>query len=105
MEGRIVLRELYEQCYGIANHIESKNPLEIVLKQPNEDLTSYNPMANVAEQFARLGLYELYGIPFDKFIQLPTTQTKMLLKAANDRTIKERERAVKLDKETKKITG
>ena len=96
-----MLRELYEQVYGIANHIESKNPLEIVLVQDNELLVTNDPMTNIIEQYAALDLYGMFGIAFDKFIKLPSYQTKMMIKSANKKREREAHKAQEMEAKSK----
>ena len=103
MEGQYLLRELYEQCYGIADHLNSSNPMELVLKQPNETIEHHEQEQNLVDQFAALDIYATFGVSFSEFKKLSIRESSLLIKSANKRKEQESVRAKKLEAETKKM--
>lgn len=104
LEGKILLRELYEQCYGIADHISSENPMEIVLRQSREELDKHTQEQDLVDQYAALDIYGTFGISFVEFKKLPISESTMLMKSANTRRERESKRAQELEQESKRIT-
>lgn len=101
MEGQFVLRELYEQCYGIADHYASNNPMEIVLKQTLEDTKLDERAQNLIDQFSALDIYQTFGVSYVEFKKMSTRESGMLMISANDKKERMSKQAKKLERETK----
>ena len=63
-----MLRELYELVYGIADHINDENPLNIVMKQDAEYVEAM-PYKHIMDQFIKLGVFECTGVSLDDFLK------------------------------------
>ena len=91
-ETQLALLELYETMYGIADHEDpqiQKRPLAIMALHTKENTRAYSPLYKRIDQFARLKIFETYGIPLDRFFALPTEYVQYIMALADAQTREE----------------
>jgi hypothetical protein len=81
--GKIVLRELYEQVFGIYNHLaKDKNPLAIVGLRKKESLTEGDPIDDLIGAYTNYDINGNFGLSFIEFVGLPSYVSTKLIKEA-----------------------
>lgn len=86
------LRELYETMYGIYDHDRPDarmRPLALVALHPKENTSSYSPLYRRIDRFKRLRMYELFGMPLDRFLAMPTEYVEYCFRLAEISTHEE----------------
>jgi hypothetical protein len=96
LEGQQILREAYDQSYGIFDytrqaHIERSTsnkslyrPLSSVAIHYAEDVVGTDEMASVIEQFGRLRIYERFGLDLIQYLSLPREMFRVVRKQAEE---------------------
>lgn len=73
VEIRLILRDLYEQHYGIFDHLKlgKSRPLASVALHPAEEFSANSALHESALLFARKKMYELFGMSHLELLKLP----------------------------------
>lgn len=85
VEVRIVLRELYEQKYGIYNKALDKEPrpMSSVALHPAENITDDSVLEESMELFVRHKIYELFGLSHTELMRQTREVVGLYYKVAN----------------------
>lgn len=96
--AQIILRERYEDAFGVYNHKgqEGTHPLALVMHNWSEDNVTGGRLRERMEAFAENGVAKHFNISFHEFIQQPTYVCDMMLdvsEAMNQRDVNSPEAA------------
>lgn len=72
--AQLLLRESYEQIYGLFNHDAPEatlRPLAVVAMHPKEDVANYSKLYRIMQRYVDHGIRELTGMNFQEFLQQP----------------------------------
>jgi hypothetical protein len=96
-DGQLLLREAYDQSYGIFNHLgqaqHARDSTDLKAKRPlalfayfaaENDSGTPRSYGYLADRFLDLQLH-LFGITIFEFLDLPRAQAEILIKAAESR--------------------
>ena len=96
MDGLQVMREAYDQSYGIFDHTAQivrerqtsdphvKRPLASVAHHASEATGNYSPVALVVKTFGRLKIYEKFGLSLIDYLQLPREYAESIMRQAEE---------------------
>ena len=76
----------YDSYYGIFDHRrhEEQRPMGLMATHPAEDVFFTHPLFECARNWRKGRIHELFGISFDKYIELPHPAIEMLTELANE---------------------
>jgi hypothetical protein len=79
-EAQLVLRDFYENDYGIYNHANPKadNPFAMVLHHWCEDTVAFGPLHDEMEKFLQLDVPKHFGLSWDEFLNRPEYECRMM---------------------------
>jgi hypothetical protein len=86
IESQILLRELYDTNFKIANHDNPHRPLSLVEMQVKETVSPYSREYRTYSRFAALKVGELFNISIDEFLRLPRERVEMMFQIAEERS-------------------
>lgn len=89
VESQILLRELYDSNFQIAQHGDVRRPLSLVSMQTKETIGPFSREFRVYRRFAALRVGELFNISVNEFLQLPREKVEMMFQIAEDKTLVE----------------
>ena len=75
--------ELYEQEFGICNHLNAANPLSSVQLNNAEDYLKNSLYKLYLEVFLNREIHKKLGINFDDFLNRPKFEIEMIMKTLN----------------------
>ena len=84
-ESQLLLRDLYETNFRIANHADPNRPMSLVAKQPKETLGPYSRERRLFHRFASLGVGELFKISVTEFLNQPRERVEMMFEIAEEK--------------------
>jgi len=100
IQRKIVLDELYQQIYGIYDHMSNPDPLAVCSSFESEEIEKMDPTRYMLDIYRNEGIKDQYGLTVLEFLDLPTNITKMLLDSGK----KDRQREHKELEELRKLT-
>ncbi len=83
---KIVLRDLYEEYYGIYPHISKHNksrPLASVAMHPCENKTDNSLLEEALNNYVKANIFEFFGLNWNEFISQPREVNELMLKIAD----------------------
>jgi hypothetical protein len=108
VSSRIVLQQAYEDTFGIFNYISQikqeqtitdpglKRPLSSVAMHPAEDTSAGSRIRELIKIYARLKVYQNYGLSFTELLELPVEYVDDILMECSKIYKEEEKRAVAL---------
>ncbi len=85
IETQLMLRELYDQNFGISQHDDPRRPLSIVAMQTKETLGPYSRTYRLYHRFASLNVGDLFKISINDFLNQPRELVEMMFTIAEHR--------------------
>ncbi len=89
VESQLLLRELYENHFKIAQHNNPARPMSLVAMQPKETIGPYSRMMRLYKRFASLKVGELFHISITEFLELPRERVEMMFEIAEEKSTAE----------------
>lgn len=84
-ESQILLRDLYDSNFGIANHADPRRPLSLVAMHQKELTGPYSRQDRLYRRFASLGIGQLFNIGINDFLNQPRELVELMFQIAEDK--------------------
>ncbi|QVD49165.1 hypothetical protein LUCX_95 [Xanthomonas phage vB_XciM_LucasX] len=85
-ESQLLLREAYDDTFGIAKHSQSRNPMSLVSVQSSELIGPFSRQYRLYKRFATLDIGKLFGLNITEFLQQPREMIELMFAIAEERT-------------------
>jgi hypothetical protein len=97
----------YDTYYGIFEHrrYEEARPMGLMALHPAEDAFHTHPLFDCARNFRHGRIQELFGITFDRYLQLTHPMIEMLTELANEFNQEQIDVASDIEREANKGRG
>lgn len=105
VDTQILLRELYDNTFGIGDHGHPMRPLSLVALQPKEMIGQYSREFRSMRRFAALRVGELFNISYPDFLQQSRERVEWMFKIAEDKTVIEDRQNAGIEKQMKEVMG
>jgi hypothetical protein len=91
IDAQLVLRDQYEVKYGIYDHTreDAAHPLQLVFQHWSEDTVTNGELHERIKRYIDLDIFKYTGIPFDRFMELPTYEGRLIIDAISQKIKKE----------------
>jgi hypothetical protein len=89
IETQLLLRELYDNHFGIARHDNPARPLSLVALHPKETVGPYSRRDRVYRRFAALGVGDIFKISIKDFLEQPRELVELMFQIAEDKSVLE----------------
>lgn len=99
----IVLRDAYEQMYGLFNHehLGSKRPLALVARHPSEDVFTYSRSYNTIRRFIENDVGSSLNCSLTEFLQMPREYTRLVMEIITERRARKNQSAADIERKLK----
>lgn len=109
-DAQLLMREAYEQAYGIYDHERFSNarPLAVVAMHPKENTSAYSTLYRMFYKYQHLEILKRWGLTIGEFLSYPREYVELMFKIADEQIMKEApqvERALKDIRELQKRGG
>lgn len=107
MAAQIVLRDRYEQMYGIFNHdfLGDKKPLALVAKHPAEDVFTHSRAYNTIKRFIEYDVGGTLNCSLNEFLDLPREYTRLIMEIIVERRARRNQSATDMERNLKREFG
>lgn len=78
-DTQLLLLDRYEQIFGLRDHESEGHPFGPILMNDLEDVYTDGAMHERFRQYDRLGIYDIFKISFNEFIEHPTFRVMQML--------------------------
>lgn len=87
LTGQLLLRESYEDMYGIFDHtrFSKHRPLALVAMHPKENPTSHSRLYNTIQRFCNSDINATTGLSLKEFLDLPREYVDLLFRVSTAR--------------------
>lgn len=76
--ARMVLNELYDEIYGICDHLDESRPLSLVALHPAEDNLHESLYADMVRRYTRNGILKHFGLSLKDYLDLTAEEAAVL---------------------------
>ena len=89
IETQLLLRELYDNHFGIARHDNPARPLSLVALHPKETVGPYSRRDRVYRRFAALGVGDIFKMSIKEFLGHSRDEVELMFQIAEDKSVLE----------------
>lgn len=103
LDSQILLRELYDRSFSIADHGHPNRPLSLVGLQAKEMYGQYSREFRTLRRFASLRIGELFNISYPDFLQQSRERVEWMFQIAEDKTVIEDRQNSRIEKQMQDV--
>lgn len=103
IDASLVLRELYDADMGlISGQSDVEDAFLQVLYRENEDISYYNSLPSIVQEFIALDMHKILGISIKEYLECTPREVEMYVKYCEERVKLQYEQMQELQNETNK---